>query len=949
VTARIRFLPSGSSRGVVGGLCVLIATFTGCLSVAAPTALANAPILSYSAVPGTTQAGGHPDLEVKFTVKSRLAQHSQSPCNCEDAKDALAHLPTGFIGNPHATPQCSIADFSADICPVDSQVGIAHVEATGANFNSALYNLIPPPDVAGLTGFKLAAFDTPQFTVLSARTDSDYGLDATATSIFHGLGVPLDLLQQVLWGVPADPSHNPLRIDPDTNPLQFKGVTWYWSSGLCDASGAASTSDPNTVVQPCGGGFPGAASNSPLTPFLQNPTNCDAPLISSLDLSSYDGGRDHAVYPWPRPTGCDQLSFNPSLYAQPTTTQTDSASGIDVNLGIPQQLSPTIPSPTELRGATVTLPSGFSINPNAADGKTSCSDADANFGSEAAANCPEFSKVGSLEIDSSALPGPVPGFVYLGQPLDGDRYRIFLVADGFATHIKLPGTVTPDPVTGQLVITFTNLPESPLTAFNMHFFGSERGLLATPTHCGSYPVTTTFMPWDSSLGTQTSTQFFTLDSGPNGAPCPGASRPFDPSLVAGVTDNTAGAHSPFLLDLIRNDGDQNLTGVDVTTPPGFSATLAGIPYCSDAALAAAAVSSYSGLAEEANPSCPLASQVGIAATAAGAGTHPLYTPGKVYLSGPYKGAPLSLAVITPAVSGPYDLGNVVVRVALNVDPTDAHITAVSDPLPQILDGIPLRLREVRVNLDRPNFAINPTNCDAFQVGATAFGDQGARADLASNFQVASCTDLGFSPKLALDLSGGTKRTGHPALHSTLTANGTDAGISRAVVTLPPSELLDNAHIQSPCTRVQFAAGACPPGSVLGSAKAETPLIDHPLEGPVYLMTGFGHKLPDLVAVLKGQVKVVLDGRIDTVHGGLRTTFETVPDVPVSKFTLDLLGGNKGLLQNNTNICNARRVAVVKFDGQNGKSADQNVVVGASCGKGRHKRHRRHLARARTVG
>ena len=234
-------------------------------------------------------------------------------------------------------------------------------------------------------------------------------------------------------------------------------------------------------------------------------------------------------------TGCDQLSFNPSLYAQPTTTETDSASGIDVNLSVPQQQSPTIPSPTELRGATVTLPAGFSINPNAADGKTACSDAEARTSAPTeAANCPEFSKVGSLEIDSSALPGPLPGFVYLGEPLPGNRYRIFLVADGFATHVKLAGTVTPDPVTGQLVITFTNLPQSPLTAFNMHFFGSERGLLATPTQCGTYPVTSTFTPWDSSLATQTSTQFFTLDSGPNGSPLPDGPRPFNPGFAGGL-------------------------------------------------------------------------------------------------------------------------------------------------------------------------------------------------------------------------------------------------------------------------------------------------------------------------------------------------------------------------------------------------------------------------------
>jgi hypothetical protein len=602
----------GSAVGVPIGCTVAI------LGLLAPAASANTPITHYSALPSTSQAGGHPDLEVDFSVSNRVLQHSQSACDCEDAKDVTVHLPGGFIGNPHATPQCTLAEFSTETCPIDSQVGVVNIAPTGGVglsccFNSVVYNLIPPPQDPGLLGFKIVAFGTPQFTMLSARTGSDYGLDAIVTSLFHAL--PLEKFQEVLWGVPAAPSHDPLRLNSEFTP-GAKGQT-AWVGQLCDANGAISTDDPSTVQEFCSSrSIPPSASNSPLTPFLQNPTTCATPLMSSLEVLSYDFGTTHAEEAWPQPVGCDQLSFDPSLYAQPTTTETDTASGIDVNLSIPQPLSPTIPSPTELRGTTVTLPPGFSINPNAADGKTSCSDAEAHFGTEEEAHCPQFSKVGSLEIDSSALPGPLPGFVYLGQPLPGNRYRIFLAADGFATHVKLAGTVTADPVTGQLVITFPNLPQSPLTAFNMHFFGSERGLLATPTRCGTYPVTTTFTPWDETIGTQTSTQFFSLDSGPSGTPCPGPQRPFSPAFSAGVTDNAAGAHSPFLLDLTRNDGDQNLGALSVTTPPGFSATLAGIPYCSGAAIAMATSPSYSGLEEQSNPSCPAASQIGTAVTGA---------------------------------------------------------------------------------------------------------------------------------------------------------------------------------------------------------------------------------------------------------------------------------------------------------------------------------------------
>ncbi len=906
-------------------------------------AQADTPINSFSAVPSTRQAGGHPDVEVQFSLENRLLQKSQSACNCEDAKNATVHLPTGFIGNPHATPQCSIADFSADRCPVDSQVGVVSVNASAGNFISMLYNLVPPPDQAGLLGFKVFLFNTPQFTVLSARTGSDYGLDASAISIYHGT-FPLQTFQEDLWGVPAEPKHDPLRLDVKEN----RGFSWYGDT-LCDANGTPSTDDPNTIVMPCGSKLPPVASNSPLTPFLQNPTNCDSALESSLEVLSYDGGLTEADHAWPQPTGCDQLSFNPSLYAQPTTTETDTASGIDIDLKVPQELSPTIPSPTELRGATVTLPPGFTINPNAADGKTACADQEARFGSEEEGHCPEFAKIGSLEIESSALPGPLPGYVYLGQPLPGNRYRIFLIADGFATHIKLAGTVTPDPTSGQLVITFDDLPESPLTAFNMHLFGSERGLLATPTQCGSYPVTTRFRPWDSSLGTQTSTQFFTLDSGPNEDPCPGPTRPFTPTVSTGVTDSTAGAHTQFLLDLQRSDGNQDLSSLSVTTPPGFAATLAGIPYCSEASISAAANPNASGLAEQANPSCSPAAEVGSATTAVGAGNHPLYVPGKVYLAGPYRGAPLSLAVITPAISGPYDLGNVVVRVALHVNPTNAQITAVSDPLPRILDGIPLRIRGVVIQLNRPGFALNPTNCNPLSVGVLAAGDQAGQASFSSPFQVNDCTDLSFGPKLSLRLSGSTRRTAAPALHSLLTASAGEAGISRAVVTMPPSEIVDNAHIGNVCSQAQFHGSGCPPDSVIGFARATTPLLEKPLEGPVYLMSGLGHRLPDVVADLKGQIEIVLDGRVDSVNGGIRTSFETVPDAPVSSFSLNLDGGRKGLLQNSEPICSHPLKATIALVGQNGRSADSRTQVQTPCGRksASHRRRNRRIRPDRT--
>jgi hypothetical protein len=912
-------------------------------------AQAKTPITYYTARPGNIQAGGHPDVEIRFGIENRLAQVSQSACNCEDAKDATVHLPAGFIGDPHATPQCTIAEFSSDSCPIDSQIGIVSVLTPFAPFDAALYNLVPPPDVAGLTGFKTFIFDTPQFTVLSARTGSDYGLDARATSIYHG-AFPLVSLQEDLWGVPADSRHDLLRLDESKVP----GGAPSYLGALCDEHGAESTADPNTIYQPCDTNFIGISpvkSNSPPEPFLQAPTTCDSAQTSYLDILSYDGETTHAADTWPREVGCDQLSFNPSLYAQPTTTQTDSASGIDVNLTVPQQLSPTIPSPTELRGATVTLPTGFSINPNAADGKTACTDEQGHvgaFGDEAAAECPEFSKVGSLEIDSSALPGPLPGSVYLGQPEPGTPYRILLVADGFATHVKIAGTVHADPVTGQLVITFTDLPQTPLTAFDMHFFGSERGLLATPTKCGTYPVTSSFTPWDTALGSQTSQQFFTLTSGPGGAPCPGPARPFGPTFEAAAVGNTAGAHSPFSVKFNRADGDQFASGVTISTPPGFSATIAGIPYCPDAAIQTAAAAS--GTEEEATPSCPAASRIGSAEAGVGSGNHPLFVPGRVYLAGPYKGAPLSLVVITPALSGPYDLGDVVLRVALSIDPVTAQITASSDPLPQILEGIPLRLRSVRVNLNRPGFILNPTNCDPFSVGTEIFGTEGGSIERQAPFQIANCRSLPYGPKLTLNLTGGLKRRGHPAVHATFTTTPGEANTKHVAVALPKGELLDQGHIGTVCTRPQFAQQACPASSLLGTAEASSPLLAQPLKGNVYLRSNPSHELPDLVADLRGQINIELAGTIDTVKGGsLRTTFATVPDVPVTRFDLDLAGGAKGLLENNESLCGKVKKATTEMVGQNGAVVDTKTKLQSACSGKEARRKNRRQRRGSEIG
>jgi hypothetical protein len=886
---------------LLGALLLASLCFAGSASAAAdpPT---GARIKSFVAEPSTTQAGGHPDLFIKFMLGTRYDPFEE--CGCNQIKNALVELPAGFFGNPSAVAECSSEKFQFDECPADAQVGVAnpYVAIGGGCCNptgwTPVYNLAPEPGQAGLLGWKAFLFAFPIYTVISSRTGSDYGMNAEVKGITAAFA--LGGYEQILWGVPASPAHDDMR---------FKK----------------------------GGGFPTPGpeiSNQPEKPFLANPTRCAGPLSSNLVSMAYDGGRHEKEAPWPAITGCDQLNFNPSLAAKPSTEAADSATGLDVALKVPQNVSPATPSDSQIKRNVVTMPPGFSINSSAADGKTFCSDEQAHLGRDDEAQCPETAKVGTAELDSSALPGPIPGAIYIGEPRPGDRYRLILTADGFATHMKFTGSVKTDPANGQLTVTFDNLPQAPLTEFDLHFFGSERGLLATPDRCGTYAVNSEFEPWATGLPNQTSTQFFKITTGPGGSPCPDAQRPFNPGFRASGAGNGAGAHSPFSIYITREDGDQTLSTIEVNTPPGFTATLKGIPYCPDSTLDAIAAAGYTGAAEQASPKCPAASRVGESWAGAGAGAKPFYAHGNVYLTGPYKGAPLSLTVVTPAVSGPYDLGNVVNRVALDIDPRTAQVTALSDPLPQILEGIPLRLRSVLINLNRQAFTLNPTNCNPFTVNGLLTGDQGATATRTAHFQVANCTNLGFEPKLRLALRGATKRTGNPALKATLTQPGGQANIRRAVVALPSSEFLDQSHLGNVCTRVQFAAEQCPARSVYGRARAVTPILDQPLSGPVYLRSNPEHELPDLVAALSGPasqpVKIELVGRIDSKNGGIRTTFEGVPDAPVSKFVLEMKGGKKGLLDNSVDLCHGKHFADVRFFGQNGDRTHTKTSVQAPC-------------------
>jgi hypothetical protein len=673
-----------------------------------------------------------------------------------------------------------------------------------------------------------------------------------------------------------------------------------------------------------------------------------------------DGTPDLSAPAWkpasadsPPVIGCEFLHFNPSVSFKPEGSAADSPTGLKVNLHIPQNEDANGLATPPLREATVNLPKGLSVDPSSADGLQGCTPAQIDAQTNDAGTCPQASQIGEVEIKTPLLDHPLPGKVFLGTPecspcsnadaQAGKLVRLYIEVNDPVTGVivKLPGSGSLDPATGQITASFRENPQLPFEDLNLSFKGGPRATLTTPSTCGSYTTTTDLRPWSApqSGPDATPSSEFELTSGPNGSACASSEAGLvdAPAFEAGTTTPIAGSYSPFVLKLSREDGSQRFGSLEATLPEGLVGRLAGIPYCSDVAIAAA--SGRSGAAEKASSSCPPASEVGTVNVGAGSG-NPFYVQGKAYLAGPYKGAPISLVIITPAVAGPFDLGTVVVRTALYVNEYTAQVRAVSDPIPSILAGIPLDVRTIALQLNRSNFTLNPSSCEAKEITGSVTSTLGQSIALKNRFQVGACGALGFKPGLKISLGGQTKRIGHPALKAVLTypKEGAYSNVARALVNLPGSEFLDQGNLNKTCTKPVLQAGKCPASTVYGKAKAWTPLLDKPLEGPVYLVGGFGFKLPGLVAELNGQIRVLLVGKVDSgKNHGIRNTFEAVPDAPVSRFVLEMKGGKKyGLLENSTNICKTPQRAIARFTAQNGKTYDTEPVIQVGCGKGKKK-------------
>ncbi len=919
-----------------------------------------------------TQAGGHPwalTNTFEFTTEATGANNEGEIrlLPTRDAKDVANLLPPGVLGDPLAVPRCSLALVtSGKACPADTQIGMYRIHFEGVK------ELLRPivnvtPEAGQSAEFALETEEsiiTPLLTahlvrtheIVEGRVKEGYGFDVVDNGVPQ---IDISRVELTFWGVPADPSHDAMR-----------GKV----CGKADANEALSCRVPG-----------GESSNLPPVAFDSMPTDCSAGPQSFTQTA--DSWLEPGVYTektevFPAVTGCNLLAFNAGtgIDVEPDTRVADEPVGLGVNLKVPLNESPETNSTPAVRGATVTLAEGVSVSPDVVDGIQACNATGPEginiTGAEseevskltheavlAPGHCPDASIVGTAEAITPLLPTPVKGHVYLARPgcggagqsacteqdvRDGNLYKLYLELGGtgqFANtgiEFKVPLETEVNPATGQLTAVSKELVQAPYNEVRIHLNGGPRAPLANPAVCGPAASTADFTPWSAPGLTPEglsvaggpdalSSSFFNVEG------CSGSAPPFAPGFTAGTVIPQAGQFGAFTMNLSRGDREQYVKGIQIHTPPGLLGDLASVPLCEEP--------------QADSGHCPEASKIGTTRVATGAGSHPFEIGGTVYLTGPYRGAPFGLSIVTNAVAGPFNLGLVVVRAKINVDPTTSELTVTTDEtgsyaLPQIIFGVPLRLQRITVNIDRPDFMFNPTSCAAQQITATISGNQNATATVSSPFAAGGCKSLDFKPEFKVSTSGRTSRTDGASLDARLSfpagSRGQEANIALVKVELPeqlPSRL---PTLQKACPAAQFEANAagCPAASIIGVAKASTPLLPVGLEGPVYFVSHGGEAFPSLIVVLQGDgVRVDLTGTTFISKAGITSsTFKTVPDVPVNSFELYLPEGQYSALTTNGDLCTSKLTMPTEFLAQNGATLKQNTKIAVTnCPKAKKTR------------
>jgi hypothetical protein len=904
----------------------------------------------------TTQAGSHP-----YRMTFDLDFEGTGPSGENGLKDLGLEMPPGLFENPTATGQvyCSAKDFktprkitpweasqSGESCVDKTQVGTLTVRSSAGGAETrtfGLFNLVPKRGEPAELG--ASPFGKPIVFVPSIRqAEGEYGITLKATAVPQDLRV--SGLSVTIWGVPWSVVNNEQRGD------------------------CLNEVEPGLGWSKCSVGPPSKSGLEPRS-YLTLPTSCEEPMDFVASASSWQqsGARVRPTSGKASLTGCDKLEFLPHASAQLSNPRASSPTGyafdIEVDThGVTDQACFVGPvfatgcAPTPVRKAMVTLPEGVSINPSVGAGLDVCSRAQYEVGetptSPFGAGCPSRSKIGDFSVSSPIVSGPIAGSIYLAAPHDnpfGSLLAVYLVAKSIPRGIlvKVAGELNPDPTTGSLTAIFDKLPQLPYSDLSIHFREGQRSPLATPPSCGQVSTEADFTPWRDPNLVRHESLPAAIAAGVGGGPCPSGLAPFAPEAKGGMLNSRAGAYTPFYMRLTRKVNEQEIVSYSAQFPPGLLGKIAGIPYCPEAAIEAARRNS--GVAERDHPSCPAASLIGHTTSGYGAGSVLAYAPGNLYLAGPYRGSAFSVVAIDSALVGPFDLGVVIVRSAVRIDPVTAQASidaTGTDPIPHIIDGVPIHLRDIRAYIDRGGFTLNPTSCEKFTVASAMngagllFGDpaDNTLATATSPFQAFDCASLGFKPRIGLKMKGGTKRGGYASLRVVVRPRPGNANIRSAQVTLPPSLFLEQGNIKTICTKAQFAAHNCPRGSIYGHVRAFTPLLEAPMEGPAYLRSS-SHTLPDLVFALRGHgVEVDVAGRIDSSKGGIRGTFPTIPDAPVSKFVLKMNAGKRGVLVNAENLCRKRQPAVARFIGHANRGWRLHPELKAECKKKKQRRGKR---------
>ena len=839
-----------------------------------------------------TNADGSSDLQAGSTPYEMTAaitmavndNGSGEPIPAGAAKDQSIELPPGLIGNPNALPRCPRSmltagdGFGASRCPADTQVGVLTITpASGSEITLPVYNLLPPAGVAAQFGVFALLF--PITMDVSLGAGSDYATTVSLTNLSQVLQTTDTIL--TLWGVPANPSHDPDR-------------------GSClTTSGTSNGSCP---------------SGAPPRSFLTLPTACGSPLTFGLRSDSWEqpgnfvtaastvedtAGNAGEVL------GCERLAFNPTIGVQADTTVADESTGLTIDLASSPQ-EPGSLATAGLRDAEVTLPEGMTINPAAGDGLGACTPGQIALTSASAAACPDSSEIGTAEAQTPLVSDPLTGSIYLAQPDEnpfGALLAVYVVAEGDGLAVKLPVEFVADPLTGRLSIKLDGVPQLPFTDFKLKLNGGSRAVLASPADCGTFTTVAQLTPYSApqSGPPLSGSSSFVLDSG--------CASSFAPSFRAGATTATAGENTGFTLQLARDDDQQDIESFAVTMPAGLLANLGSVPTCE--------------AAQAATGACDPVSRVGSAIIATGAGARPLYLSGNVFLTGPYREAPFGLAIVVPAVVGPLDLGVVTVRAQVFLASSDARLKVVSDPLPQILDGIPLRLRAVDLTIDRSGFLFNPTDCTRGMAVGTIESTAGVSAALSTPFQVTGCRDLVFTPQLSATIQAHPRKQGDgAAMRVAITTRAHDqANMHALTIDLPNGVLPRLTAIQRACRASAFLVdpAACPAGSAVGHATVATAILASPMSGPIYLVSRGGAAYPELRTVLQGEgISVEVDGVMKISKAKvISATFAAIPDVPIHMFTLELPRGPDSLLGLTRNLCRSAvrmSYAIVGYNG-----------------------------------